>query len=120
MVKNIGTQTNGDLRMAEREDLQKFNDFKNKLDDINTELKKKLNSMCAKIEAKPTISFFEPTKSIDLGDILKVPTRPQYSIYEFHTGKLYRLIQKKLSDIVKTTEHQKEANKQTKQEVFPS
>lgn len=53
MVKNIGTQTSGDLCMGEREDLQKCNDLKNKLDDIITELKKqlKLDSLSAKIKA---------------------------------------------------------------------
>lgn len=77
-VKNIGTQANGDLRMAEREDLYKFNNFKNKLDVIITELKKQWDSMSAK----------------------KMPTRPQYSIYEFDTEKINKLIQKELSDIV--------------------
>lgn len=47
-----------------------------------------------------------------------MPTRLKYSIYEFHAGKINNLIQKELSDIAKTTERQKEANKQTKQEVF--
>lgn len=99
-VKNIGTQTNVDLRMAEREDLQKFNNFKNKLDVIITELKKQWDSMSAKTEAKPTISFFEPTKSIDFEEFQKMPTRPQYPIYEFDTEKINKLIQKELSDIV--------------------
>lgn len=40
MVKNIGIQISGDLCMVEREDFQKCNDFKNKVDDIISELKK--------------------------------------------------------------------------------
>lgn len=117
MVKNIGTQTSGDLRMAEREDLQKCNDFKNKVDDIISELKKQLDSMSAKIKAKPTISFFEATKGIDFEEFQKLPTRPHYSIHEFHAGKIIELIKKELSDI-KTIENGNELYKQTKQEVF--
>lgn len=102
MVKNIGTQTSGDLRKAEREDLQKCNDFKNKVDDIITKLKKQLDSMSAKLKAKPAISFFEVTKGIDFEEFQKLATKPHYSIHEFHAGKINELIQKELSDI-KTT-----------------
>lgn len=119
MVKNTGTHTSGDVCMAEREDIQKCNDFKNKLDDIITELKKQLDSMSAKIKAKPTISFFEATKGFDLEEFQKLPTRPHYQIHEFHGGKINKLIQKELSDI-KNTENRNEPYKQTKQEVFQS
>lgn len=119
MVKNIGTQTSGDLRKAEREDLQKCNDFKNKVDDIITELKKQLDSLSAKLKAKPTISFFEATKGIDFEEFQQLPTRPHYSIHEFHAGKINELIKKELSDI-KTTEIGNELYKQTKQEAFQS
>lgn len=119
MVNNIGTQTRGDLRMAEKEDLQKFNDFKNKLDGIITKLENHLVSMSAKINAKPTISFFEATKGIDFEEFQQLPTRPHYSIHEFHAGKINELIKKELYDI-KTTENGNELYKKTKQEVFRS
>lgn len=73
--------------------------------------------MSAKIKAKPTISFFEATKGIDFEEFQKLPTRPHYSIHEFHAGKIIELIKKELSDI-KTTENGNELYKQTKQEVF--
>lgn len=94
--------------MAERDDLQKLNNFKKILDDSLNELKEQLDSMYAKIEAKPTISFFEPTQGIDLEEFQKLPTRPHYPIDEFHSGKINTLIKEELSDKNQTKENKKE------------
>lgn len=66
--------------------------------------------MSANIEAKPEISFFKPIKSNDLEGFQKLPTRPHHKIYEFQPCKINKLIQRELSDAVKTAENRKEGN----------
>lgn len=58
-------QISGDLCKVEREDFQKCNDFKNKVDDIIIELKKQLDLMFVKFKVKFVILFFEVIKGID-------------------------------------------------------
>lgn len=115
MVRNIETLTIGDLRIVEREELQKFRNFKIKIDEEIAKLKNLCELMSANIEAKPAISFFKPLKSNNLDEFQKLPTSPHYKIYEFHAGKINKSIQKELSDGVKTTENRKEGNIQAMQ-----
>lgn len=115
MIRNIETLTIGDFRIAEGEELQKFNNFKSKIDEEITKLKNLCKLMSANIEAKPAISFFKPIKSNDLDEFQKLPTSPHYKSNEFHPGKINKSIQKELLDGVKTTENRKEGNIQAKQ-----
>lgn len=110
MVEKIGTLAIGDLHIAGSEELQKFINFKSKINKEITKLNNLCKLMSAKIETKPEISFFKPIKSNDLEGFQKLPTRPHYKIYEFQPGKINKLIQKELSDAVKSTENRIEGN----------
>lgn len=110
MVEKIGTLAIGDLHIASSEELQKFINFKSKIDKGITKLNNLCKLMSANIEAKPEISFFKPIKSNDLEGFQKLPTRPHHKIYEFQPCKINKLIQRELSDAVKTAENRKEGN----------
>lgn len=110
MVEKIGTLAIGDLHIAGSEELQKSINFKSKIDKGITKLNSLCKLMSANIEAKPEISFFKPIKNNDLEGFQKLPTRPHHKMFEFQPGKINKLIQKELSDAVKSTEIRKEGN----------
>lgn len=108
MVKVIGVQAIRDLRIAEREEMNKFNKFNeniakelNKLQHIN-----EMISVC--LGAKPNISFFKPIpKSNDLETFQKLPIGTHYKLNKFHPGKINKLIQQELFSNVKLMENTK-------------
>lgn len=105
MVKVIGEQAIGDLKNVEKEEIKKIDIFKA---NIVEEVKKlqHINDMISdNLGAQLNTSFFKPIpKSNDLEKFQKLPTGPNYKIINFHPEKITKLIQKELSDIVKTTE----------------
>lgn len=119
MVKVIGTQSIGDLKNAENDEIKKIDNFK---DNIVEEVNKlqHISDMISKcLGAQADISFFKPIpKSNDLEKFQKLPTGPNYKVFEFHPEKINKLIHKELSEIVKTTENRTVIYKRTKQEVF--
>lgn len=110
MVEKIGTLAIWDLHIAGSEELQKFINFKSKIDKGITKLYNLCKLMSANIEGKPEISFFKPIKSNDLEVFQKLPTIPHHKFSEFQPGKINKLIHKELSDAVKTTDNRKEGN----------
>lgn len=82
-VKNIGQQTVVNLRKAEKEGLQKIDNFNGNLEEKINKLQLLSKQMSKNLEAKPQVSYF---KSIDK-DVLKgfklLPYSPEYALTDF-------------------------------------
>lgn len=118
MVKVIGAQSIGDLKNAKNEEINKTDSFKENI--VKEEVKKTGGNQWYDIQmswcSTRHFIFQAILKSNDLEKLKKLPTRPNYKVIEFHPEKINKLIQKELSDIVKTTENRVKIYKRTDKE----
>lgn len=103
MVKIIGTQAIRNFRIAEREEINKIDKFKKNID-------KEVN----KLQLNQTFYFSNPYLRVTIRrNFKKLPIGIHYKLNEFNPGRINKLIQKELSDIVKKTENSTEIYKRT-------
>lgn len=118
MVKVIGDQSIGDLKNAENEEINKTDSFKENIVKEEVNKLEEISDMISKcLGAQPDILFFKPYSRVTTWRNLKNCQLDLITkLLSFIPKKINKLIQKELSDIVKTTENRAKIYKRTDKE----
>lgn len=118
MVKVIGDLSIGDLKNAENEEINKTDSFKENIVKEEVNKLEEISDMISKcLGAQPDILFFKPYSRVTTWRNLKNCQLDLITkLLSFIPKKINKLIQKELSDIVKTTENRAKIYKRTDKE----
>lgn len=82
-VKQIGKQTVGNLRAAEKDGLKEMDTFSESIEEKIHQLQLMSKQISAKLEAKPEISIFKPTNSIVIESFKTLPLPNSFTLTDF-------------------------------------
>lgn len=83
VVKQIGKQTVGNLRTAEKDRLKEMDTFSESIQEKINQLQLMSKQISVKLEAKPEISIFKPTNSIVLERFKSLPLPSNFTLTDF-------------------------------------
>lgn len=82
-VKQIGKQTVGNLRAAEKDGLKEMDTFSESIEEKIHQLQLMSKQISAKLEAKPEISIFKQTNSIVIESFKTLPLPNSFTLTDF-------------------------------------
>lgn len=90
IIKNISTQTIQHLKNEEESGLQEIDYFKESISRKVNALEQMSKTLCAEVERKPDVAFFESRKLINLDHfkVLPIPPASHYILDDFRPGNL--------------------------------